>query len=170
MSCHPRDLQQIGAGWLWGLLFFRPLLTCEASCGDICWVDDIFCGCSLAGAAALFIHVHCQLFNVAVWRWKRKLERKRLSRRWSWNCCPVAQMKDQVTLLGELRLITSLVLSLLLACWNADCISFCFQGWEFKYSLQILEERTVSSGGCCRLYLVCGSTSVRKHASPVFCF
>lgn len=162
------------------VVFFLPL-SCEASCGDTCWLDDILCGCSLTGAMIPYAgRVHFQLWgirifyslylNVDLWV-SRKANTKSKSKESQVELKLLASgTNDGSSHTFERTLPHNLsVLSLLWARSSADCV-LCFQRWEFKYSFQILEERVVSSGGCCRLYLVCGSTSVKTHSSPVFSF
>lgn len=182
MSRHPINLQQIGAGWLWGL-FFSPVLHVKHHVVVLAdWMTSSvavasleprffsFCSCAWSGFWEYFF----VLFNVAVWvSWKVKIKIRKKKQIHVWVAGEAEivthEMKDQVTLLEELCLITSQSsfhrrLAVVLIEF------FCFQGWEFKDSFQILKERTVSRGSCCSLYLVCVSTSVRKHSSPVFSF
>lgn len=121
-----------------------------------------------------FSHLHCQLwvfrifclfyFNVNVWvsrKAKKKIRKKTFeSQVHKWR----TKSLSLITLWSSL--CCGLAAVLIVGFW----FFFCFQGWEFKYSFQILQGRTVSNGGCCRLFLVCWSTSVRKHSSPVFSF
>lgn len=118
----------------------------------------------------LFIHVIFYIFLVGCGRnLKMKIRKKTFESQVKLKLLPSGTNEGSRPSFGRTLLITS---QSSFYCRLAVVLIefFGFQGWEFKYSFQILEERTVSSGGCCSLYLVCGSTSVRKHSSPVFSF
>lgn len=146
-----------------------------------CWLSrtSSATGASLEPQFLTFSHLHCQLwvfrifclfyFNVEV-RVSRKVKRKIRKKTFEsqvhkWRI----KSLSLITLRSSLccRLAAVLIVGFFFSFINIWSYSNIL---KFKYSFQILQGRTVSSGGCCRLFLVCWSTSVRKHSSPVFSF